>query len=100
MKPLIARNFLHSARLLADSIKSFETHCLRGLQANEARLDELLQRSLMLVTALTPHIGYERAAQIAKRAHTENTTLREAAIATGHVTPEEFDRWVIPEKLV
>jgi fumarate hydratase class II len=100
MKPLIARNFLHSARLLADSINSFETHCLRGLRANEARLDELLQRSLMLVTALTPHIGYERAAQIAKRAHTENTTLREGAIATGHVTPEEFDRWVIPEKLV
>ena len=100
MKPLIARNFLHSARLLADAMKSFESHCLRGLQANEARLDELLQRSLMLVTALTPHIGYERAAQIAKRAHAENTTLREAAIASGHVTPEEFDRWVMPEKLV
>ena len=100
MKPLIARNFLHSARLLADAIKSFETHCLRGLQANEERLDELLQRSLMLATALTPHIGYERAAQIAKKARAENTTLREAAIASGHVTPEEFDRWVVPEKLV
>ncbi len=100
MKPLIARNFLHSARLLADTMQSFETHCLRGLQANEARLGELLQRSLMLVTALTPHIGYDRAAQIAKRAHAENTVLREAAIASGHVTPEEFDRWVVPEKLV
>ncbi len=100
MKPLIARNFLHSARLLADTMQSFESHCLRGLQANEARLDELLQRSLMLVTALTPHIGYERAAQIAKRAHAENTMLREAAIASGHVTPEEFDLWVVPEKLV
>jgi fumarate hydratase class II len=100
MKPLIARNFLHSASLLADAMQSFESHCLRGLQANEERIGELLQRCLMLVTALTPHIGYDRAAQIAKQAHAENTTLREAAIASGHVTPEEFDRWVVPEKLV
>ena len=100
MKPLIARNFLHSARLLADAMRSFETHCLRGLQANEQRIDEMLQRSLMLVTALTPHIGYDRAALIAKRAHAEGTTLRAAAIASGHVTGEEFDTWVVPEDLV
>lgn len=100
MKPLIARNFLHSARLLGDAMRSFETHCLRGLHANEKRIDELLQRSLMLVTALTPHIGYDRAAQIAKRAHTEGTTLREAAIATGYVSATDFDAWVVPEDLV
>ncbi len=100
MKPLIARNFLHSARLLADAMRSFEAHCLRGLQANEQRIDEMLQRSLMLVTALTPHIGYDRAALIAKRAHAEGTTLRAAAIASGHVTGEEFDAWVVPEDLV
>ena len=100
MKPLIAHNFLHSARLLADAMASFDTHCLRGLQANEARIAELLQRSLMLVTALTPHIGYDRAAQIAKRAHAEGTTLREAAIASGEVSAKDFDKWVVPEQLV
>ncbi|MFZ2854776.1 MAG: class II fumarate hydratase [Rhodocyclaceae bacterium] len=100
MKPLIARNFLHSARLLADAMRSFETHCLRDLQANGERIDELLQRSLMLVTALTPRIGYDRAARIAKRAHAEGSTLRAAAIASGEITAEEFDRWVVPENLV
>ena len=100
MKPLIARNFLHSTRLLADAMLSFDTHCLHGLQANESRIQELLQRSLMLVTALTPHIGYDRAARIARRAHVDDTTLRAAAIASGEITGEEFDLWVVPKSLV
>jgi fumarate hydratase class II len=100
MKPLIARNFLHSARLLADAMRSFETHCVRGLHADEKRIGELLQRSLMLVTALTPHIGYDHAAQIAKQAHAQGTTLREAAVASGYVKAEDFDHWVVPEDLV
>ena len=100
MKPLIARNYLHSARLLADAMHSFDEHCVRGLRADTARIGELLGRSLMLVTALAPHIGYDRAAQIAKRAHAEGSTLREAALASGHVTAEEFERWVVPEQLV
>ncbi|MBN9423445.1 MAG: fumarate hydratase, class II [Candidatus Accumulibacter sp. 66-26] len=100
MKPLIARNYLHSARLLADAMHGFDEHCVRGLRADTARIGELLGRSLMLVTALAPHIGYDRAAQIAKRAHAEGSTLREAALASGHVTAEEFERWVVPEQLV
>ena len=99
-KPLIARNFLHSGRLLDDVMRSFEQHALRGLEANRQRISELLERSLMLVTALTPHIGYDKAAAIAKRAHAENTTLRAAAIASGHVQAEQFDAWVIPENMV
>jgi fumarate hydratase class II len=79
---------------------SFEAHCVRGIAPNEARIRELLERSLMLVTALAPHIGYDRAAEIAKKAHKEGTTLRQAAIALGHVTPEDFDRWVRPEDMV
>lgn len=99
-KPLIARNFLHSGRLLSDAMKSFEQHALHGLEANRQRISELLERSLMLVTALTPHIGYDKAAAIAKRAHAENTTLRAAAIASGYVQAEQFDAWVIPENMV
>jgi fumarate hydratase class II len=93
-KPLIAHNFLHSVRLLADGMKSFEAHCVRGIEPQPARIAELLDRSLMLVTALTPHIGYDRAAEIAKRAHREQSTLREAALALGYVSEEEFARWV------
>ncbi len=100
MKPLIARNYLHSARLLADAMHSFDEHCVCGLRADTARIGELLGRSLMLVTALAPHIGYDRAAQIAKHAHATGGTLREAALASGHVTAEEFERWVVPEQLV
>ncbi|MBA3998062.1 MAG: class II fumarate hydratase [Candidatus Accumulibacter sp.] len=100
MKPLIAHNYLHSARLLADAMHSFDEHCVRGLRADTARIGELLGRSLMLVTALAPHIGYDRAAQIAKHAHATGGTLREAALASGHVTAEEFERWVVPEQLV
>ncbi|MEW6690520.1 MAG: class II fumarate hydratase [Pseudomonadota bacterium] len=99
-KPLIIHTFLQSARLLADGMASFEAHCVRGIQPNEARIRELLERSLMLVTALTPHIGYDRAAEIAKKAHREGTTLREAALALGHVKAEDFDRWVRPEDMV
>ena len=99
-KPLIAHNFLQSVRLLADGMASFEVHCARGIEANRARIAELLERSLMLVTALSPHIGYDRAAEIAKRAHQDGITLREAALALGYVTAQEFDRWVQPAEMV
>ncbi|HEU0283257.1 MAG TPA: class II fumarate hydratase [Gallionella sp.] len=93
-KPLIAHNFSHSVRLLADGMTSFEEHCVRGIEANHGRIAELLERSLMLVTALTPHIGYDRAAGIAKRAHRDGSTLKQAALALGYVTEDEFDLWV------
>jgi fumarate hydratase class II len=99
-RPLIAHNFMQSIRLLADGMLSFEEHCVRGIEANRARIREFLERSLMLVTALTPHIGYDRAAEIAKRAHHEGSTLKQAALALGYVTAEEFDRWVQPEEMV
>jgi fumarate hydratase class II len=99
-KPLIIHVFLQSARLLADGMKSFEEHCVRGIAPNEARIRELLERSLMLVTGLAPHIGYDRAAEIAKKAHKEGTTLREAALALGYVSAGDFDRWVRPEDMV
>jgi fumarate hydratase class II len=95
-KPLIAHNFLQSVRLLADGMAGFETHCVRGIAANRERLAELVERSLMLVTALAPHIGYDKAAQIAKRARREDSTLREAALALGYVTAEQYDQWVVP----
>ena len=98
-KPLIAHNFLQSARLLADGMTSFETHCIDGLQVDTARIAELLERSLMLVTALTPYIGYDRAAEIARRAHREGITLREAALANGDVSAGDFDRWVNPREM-
>ncbi len=99
-KPLIIHNFLQSARLLADGMASFEEHCVRGIAPNRQRIGEQLERSLMLVTALAPHIGYDRAAEIAKKAHKEGTTLREAATALGYVKAEDFDRWVRPEGMV
>ena len=99
-KPLIAHNFLQSVRLLADGMTSFEAHCVLGIEAKRERIAELLERSLMLVTALTPHIGYDRAAEIAKRAHHDGATLRESALALGYVTAEDFDRWVRPEEMV
>ncbi len=95
-KPLIAHVFLQSARLLADAMISFEEHCVRGIEPQRARIAALLEGSLMLVTALTPHIGYDRAAEIAKLAHAQGSSLREAALALGHVTADEFDRWVRP----
>jgi fumarate hydratase class II len=99
-KPLIAHNFLQSARLLADAMAAFNEHCAMGIEPDLARIETLVGRSLMLVTALTPHIGYDRAAQIAKKAHREGTTLKEAALALGYVSAEEFDRWVDPGKMV
>jgi fumarate hydratase, class II len=99
-KPMIIYAFLQSARLLADGCRSFEEHCARGLEPNEARIRELLERSLMLVTALAPHIGYDRAAEIAKKAHREGTTLREAALALGYVSAAEFDRWVRADAMI
>jgi fumarate hydratase class II len=98
-KPLIIHNFQQSVRLLADGMESFETHCVYGIQANHERISELLERSLMLVTALTPHIGYDRAAEIAKQAHRDGGTLKQTALTLGYVTEEEFDCWVQPAKM-
>jgi fumarate hydratase class II len=99
-KPVIIYNILQSIRLLGDSCRSFCDNCVSGLSANRARINELLERSLMLVTALNPHIGYDRAAQIAKYALTGNTSLREAGLALGLVTAEQFDRWVVPAAMI
>jgi fumarate hydratase class II len=99
-RPLIIHNVLQSIRLLADGMASFEEHCARGIAANLPRIDELLERSLMLVTALNPHIGYDKAAAIAKKAHREGTTLKAAALALGYVTEEQFDEWVRPDKMI
>jgi fumarate hydratase class II len=99
-KPMIIHAFLQSARLLADGCRSFEEHCARGIAPNEARIRELLERSLMLVTALAPHIGYDRSAEIAKKAHREGTTLREAALALGYVSAADFDRWVRADAMI
>ena len=93
-KPMIIHAFLQSTRLLADGCRSFEEHCARGIEPNEARIRELVEGSLMLVTALAPHIGYDRAAEIAKKAHKEGSTLRAAALALGYVKADDFDRWV------
>ncbi|MES2127155.1 MAG: class II fumarate hydratase [Pseudomonadota bacterium] len=95
-KPLIAHNFLQSARLLADGMRSFEQHCVQGIEANRARIGELMAQSLMLVTALAPHIGYDRAAQIAKKAQQEGTTLKAAALVLGYVSEEQFAAWIDP----
>ncbi|KNZ33008.1 MAG: fumarate hydratase [Methylibium sp. NZG] len=99
-KPLIALNTLDSLRLLADAMNGFAQHCVAGLQVNEARVDELLQRSLMLVTALAPHIGYDRAAQVAKHAQAHGLTLRDAALALGAVSAEQFDAWADPRHML
>jgi fumarate hydratase class II len=99
-KPMIAHNFLQSVRLLADGMLSFEEHCARGIEANRDRISELMGRSLMLVTALAPHIGYDKAAQIAKRAHHDGTTLKEAALTLGFVSEQDFDKWVRAEDMI
>jgi fumarate hydratase, class II len=97
---MIAHNFVQSVRLLADGMASFNDHCAAGIEPDRERIAELVGRSLMLVTALNPHIGYDKAAQIAKKAHREGISLRDAAIATGFVTAEQFDAWVRPENMV
>ena len=99
-KPLIAHNMLQSIRLLADGMHSFEHHCARGITANRERIAELMERSLMLVTALVPHIGYDKAAEIAKRASREGTILKQAALASGYVTADQYESWVIPEAMI
>jgi len=99
-KPLIAYSMLQSTRLIGDACRSFDEHCAQGIEPNRAEIDRKLHGSLMLVTALAPHIGYDRAAKIAKRAHADGSTLREAAIALGFVTGEQFDAWVRPEDMV
>ncbi|HEX5806299.1 MAG TPA: class II fumarate hydratase [Macromonas sp.] len=99
-RPLVAHNLLQSVRLLADGMDSFNHHCAVGIAPNHARITELLERSLMLVTALNPHIGYDKAAQIAKAAHAQGLSLREAAIASGYLTAEQFDAWVRPQDMV
>ena len=99
-KPVIAANVLQSARLIGDACVSFNDKCAEGIEPNEAIIKQHLENSLMLVTSLNTHIGYENAAKIAKKAHKENKTLREAAVELGLVTSEQFDQWVRPEKMV
>ena len=98
-KPLIIHNVLQSIRLLGDAARNFEEFCAAGIEANRPRIEENLNRSLMLVTALNPHIGYDNAAKIAKKAHKDGTTLKEAAVALGLLTAEQFDQWVDARKM-
>jgi fumarate hydratase, class II len=99
-KPLIIHNFIRSAKLLTQGVEGFTQHCIVGLKPNIHRIDELMKKSLMLVTALNPHIGYDNAAKIAKKAHAEGTTLKEAALALGLVKAEDFDKWIKPEEMI
>lgn len=99
-KPVIIHNVLQSIRLLADGCRNFNTHCVAGLEPDAAKMAEHLERGLMLVTALNPHIGYDKAAQIAKKAYAEGSTLREAALELGYLTDEQFDQWVRPENML
>src|SRR5262244_3374795 len=99
-RPMVIHNVLQSVRLLADGMASFDAHCARGIEPNRERVRELVDRSLMLVTALNPHIGYDKAAAIAKKAHREGTTLKAAALALDYVTEKQFDAWVKPDKMI
>ena len=99
-KPLIIHNFLTSARLLSDACRSFDLNCASGIQANKAVIAEKVDRSLMLVTALNTHIGYEKAAEIAKEAYSKGSTLKEAALSLGYLSEEEFEKWVVPKKMI
>jgi fumarate hydratase class II len=98
-KPVMIYNLLQSAELIGDACISFAEKCVCGIEPNHPRVKEHLENSLMLVTALNPHIGYYKAAEIAKKAHVEGTTLREAAVELGHLTSEQFDEWVIPARM-
>jgi fumarate hydratase class II len=98
-KPVLAYAMLQSIRLLGDAANSFTDHCVVGIKANEPRIAELMQRSLMLVTALAPHIGYDKAAQVAKAAHANGTTLRQEAVRLGYVSGPDFDRLVRPAQM-
>ncbi len=99
-KPVMAYNLLQSARLIGDACDSFRANCLEGIEANEAHIRELMERSLMLVTALNPHIGYDNAAKVAKKAYAEGASLKQAAVALGLLTAEQFDAWVKPEDML
>jgi fumarate hydratase class II len=99
-RPLVIRNFLHSARLLTHACENFNEHCAVGIKPNRPRIEQLMRDSLMLVTALNPHIGYEKAAAIAKKAHKEGTTLKQAALKLKYLTEKQFDAWVKPEQMV
>lgn len=99
-KPVMIHAFLESARLLGDACEAFNDHCAIGIQPNQARIDEHLRNSLMLVTALNRHIGYDKAAKIAKKAHAEHTSLKDAALALGFLTSEQFDEWVVPAEMI
>ena len=98
-KPMMIYNFLESARLIGDACISFNENCAVGIEPNHARIEENMNNSLMLVTALNTHIGYEKAAEIAKKAHKEGSTLKEAALALKYLTEEEFDEWVDPSRM-
>ena len=99
-KPVIIFNVLNSIRLISDACESFTNNCVVGIEANKANIKKNLENSLMLVTALNPHIGYDNAAKVAKKAHKEHTTLKEAAVALGLLTPEKFDEVVRPENMI
>jgi fumarate hydratase class II len=99
-RPVMIKNLLHSAVLLADSCRNFREFCVVGLEPDRERIDDLVGRSLMLVTALTPHIGYDKAAEIAKKAHHEGTTLKEAALALGYLSEADYDAMVVPAKMI
>jgi fumarate hydratase class II len=99
-KPMMAHNLLHSAKLIGDASSSFNDRCAVGIRPNKERIENNLKNSLMLVTALNPHIGYEKAAEIAKAAHQNGTTLKEEALNSGYLSEEEFDEWVDPKKMI
>ncbi|KAF5287086.1 hypothetical protein FQA39_LY16071 [Lamprigera yunnana] len=99
-KPMIAANVLRSIKLIADSSDSFTDHCVVGILPNKGKIEQIMKESLMLVTALNPHIGYDKSAQIAKLAHKDGSTLKEAAIKLGHLTEQQFDEWVVPSKML
>jgi fumarate hydratase class II len=99
-RPLVIRNFLHSAKLLAHACENFNEHCAAGIKPNRPRIEKLMRESLMLVTALNPRIGYEKAAAIAKKAHKDGTTLKQAALKLGYLSEKQFDQWVRPEQMV
>jgi fumarate hydratase class II len=99
-KPVMIHNLLHSVDLLTDACRSFREHLVIGIQPNHQQIEHFLQNSLMLVTALNPHIGYDRAAKAAKKAHAEGKTLKQACLELELLTAEEFDRWVRPEEMI
>jgi fumarate hydratase class II len=99
-KPVMVANLLQSARLLGDATDSFAARCVEGIVANHSRIHDLLHGSLMLVTALNPHIGYDKASEIAKNAHKTGASLKDAAVTSGYLTAEEFDAWIIPEEMI